>query len=205
LIFMALAPLCGFALQEWWRQGGVARWTMMGVAAVVAAAALPTVVIDIYNAQDVDNRAMGPGFRWTVILTPTELEGLDWVKRETTASARVQIEPYSRDRDAYYITAFGERRMSGGLPTGLIPIAKYETVSGRIRDLYSAASGRDAHEKALALCVDYLMIGPPERGRYPGLQPLVDSSPHFFAPVFRNDALAIYAVSGSWEQAGCPH
>jgi hypothetical protein len=205
LIFMALAALCGVALQEYWAAGGWVRPTIIGLAAIVALAALPTVLIDIYNAQDVDNRSMGPGFRWTVVLTPPELEGLEWVKHETPPSSRVQIEPFSRNRDAYYITAFGERRMSSGLPTGLIPLAKYEAASGKIKQLYLAQQGSEAHDQALALCVDYLMIGPPEREKYPQFQPLLDSSPHFFAPVFHNDALAIYAVSGSWEQPQCPH
>jgi hypothetical protein len=205
LIFMALAALCGFALQEWWAQGGWARWTMTGVAAIVALAALPTVLIDIYNAQDVDNREMGPGFRWTVVLSPSELEGLHWIKQHTPPSARVQIEPYSRNRDAYYVTAFGERRMSGGLPTGLIPLAKYEKISGDLQKLYQATSAKDAYDQALSLCIDYLVIGPPERNAYKQLQPLIDANPHLFQPTFRNNALSIYAVSGSWEKPQCHH
>ncbi|OFW22422.1 MAG: hypothetical protein A3H97_16780 [Acidobacteria bacterium RIFCSPLOWO2_02_FULL_65_29] len=205
LIFIALSALCGLALQEWWARGGWTRWSMTVIAALVAAAALPTVLIDIYNAQDVANRADGPGFKWTVVLTPAELEGLAWIRQNTPPNARVQIEPYSRNRDAYYVTAFGERRMSGGLPTGLIPLAKYEEVSGRIRAMYQSTVALDAHQKALGLCVDYLVVGPPEREAYPILQPALDAGPHLFAPVFRNEALGIYAVSGSWDQPQCPH
>jgi hypothetical protein len=205
LIFISLTALCGYAVQEWWGAGGWRRWTIVATTVAVGAAALPTVLIDIYNAQDVENRADGPGFKWTVVLTPPELQALDWLKRETPVAARVQNEPYSRNRDAYYITAFGERRMSGGLPTGLIPMAKYEAVSGRIKGVYTATSARAAHDAALDLCIDYLMIGPPERHAYPQLQPLLDASPHLFAPVFNNDTLAIYAISGSWELAGCKH
>lgn len=205
LIFISLAALCGFAFQEWWASGGWARWMMTGIGTIVGLAALPTVLIDLHNAQDVDNRQMGPGFRWTVVLPPAELDGLDWIKRQTPQNARVQIEPYSRNRDAYYVTAFGERRMSGGLPTGLIPLQKYDRVSAQIKELYLSTSVQDAHARALDLCVDYLVIGPPEREMYKQLQPLIDASPHLFTPVFRNDALAIYAVSGSWERPECPH
>jgi uncharacterized membrane protein len=166
---------------------------------------LPTVLIDIYNAQDVFNRANGPGFKWTVLLTPGEMEGLNWIRDQTPPSARVQIEPYSRNRDAYFITAFAERRMGGGLPTGLIPMAKYEAVSGRIRQLYQTTSAHEAHERALELCVDYLVVGSPEREAYQQLRPLLDANPQFFPPTFRNDAMAIYAVSGSWERPGCAH
>ncbi len=205
LIFMALAALCGFALQDLWERGGFARWTMTTVAVLVGALALPTVLIDIYNAQDVANRADGPGFKWTVILTPAEIAGLDWVKQNTPLASRVQNEPYSRNRDAYYVTAFGERRMSGGLPTGLIPIKKYEDVSAQIRKMYQAQSAPEVHDLALGLCVDYLVVGPPERAAYPMLAGTLEASPHLFAPAFRNGILDIYAVSGSWEQPRCPH
>jgi hypothetical protein len=205
LIFIALAALCGFALQECWERGGLARWTMTPIAAVVAALALPTVLIDIYNAQDVANRADGPGFKWTVILTPGELAGLDWIQEHTSPASRVQNEPYSRNRDAYYVTAFAERRMSGGLPTGLIPIKKYDEVSARIRKMYQAASAAEVHDQALELCVDYMMMGPPERAAYPALSTVLEGSPHLFAPAFRNGILDVYAVTGSWEKPGCPH
>jgi hypothetical protein len=205
VIFIALAALCGFAVQESWTAGGWARWAATSIAVVVALAAVPTVLIDIYNAQDVFNRENGPGFKWTVVLTPAELDGLNWIKEHAPAKARVQVEPYSRDRDAYYLTAFAERRMGGGLPTGLIPLAKYEAVSGRIRELYKSASAQEAHDRALKLCLDYLVVGPPERNAYKQLQPILDESPHLFPPTFRNDTLAIYAVSGSWERPECPH
>src|SRR5207342_2436626 len=92
LVFIALAPFCGFALQECWSRGGVVRWSMTVVASILAVAALPTVLIDLYNTQDVSNRAMGPGFRWTVVLSPDEIKGLEWIKRETPQVARVQVE-----------------------------------------------------------------------------------------------------------------
>jgi hypothetical protein len=146
---------------------------------------------------------MGPGFRWTVVLTPPELEAFEWIKRSTLPDARVQIEPYVRERDAYYVTAFAERRMGGGLPTGLIPLAKYQAVSGGIRQMYQASTAADVYARAEGLCIDYLVIGPPERAAYPALQPLVDASPHLFRPAFRNDTIAIYAVSRTVPGATC--
>lgn len=203
IAFIALAPLCAFAMQEWWRNGGPARWTSVTIVALAAVAGLPTVVIDLYNTQDVWNRRMGPGFQWTVVLTPPELEALAWLRHSTLPAARVQIEPFSRERDAYYVTAFAERRMAGGLPTGLVPLAKYQAVSERIRQIYSAGNASDAFTRAAGLCVDYLVIGEPERRTHPAFQPMVDGAPHLFQPAFRNDAVAIYAVSSSREGASC--
>jgi hypothetical protein len=203
LAFIAFAALCAFALQEWWRSGGPIRWAAVVVVLVVALAALPTVLIDLYNTQDVGNRGMGPGFQWTVVLSPSELAALEWTRHHTLASARVQIEPFAHERDAYYVTAFAERRMAGGLPTGLIPLAKYQAVSEKIRGLFRSTSASDAHARAVSLCVDYLMIGEPERRAYPAFQPMMDAAPHFFRPAFRNDAIAIYAVPQEPRETSC--
>ena len=164
------------------------------------------VLIDLYNTQDVWNRAMGPGFRWTVILSPDEVRGLEWIQQSTPKEARVQVEPTVRDRDTWaYVPAFAERRMSGGAPIGMIPLAKYEKVSGEIAQAYASPSAVEAYDRLLNLCVDYLVVGPPERSAYPALQPRLDATPQLFPPVFSNGALAIYAVSGSWNREGCPH
>jgi hypothetical protein len=203
IAFIALAPFCAFAFQEWSRSGGAARWASAAIVSLVALAALPTVVIDLYNTQDVWNRRMGPGFQWTVVLSRPELEALAWLRHNTLPEARVQIEPFSRERDAYYVTAFAERRMAGGLPTGLVPLAKYQAVSERIRQIYSADDPSDAFRKAAGLCVDYLVVGEPERRAHPRFQQIVDGAPHLFQPAFRNDAIAIYAVSSSGEGVAC--
>jgi len=205
LAFMALAALCAYALQESWAAGGATRRSIITLTAVVAVAALPTVIVDLYNTQDVSNRAQGPGFRWTVLLTPEEVKGLEWIKQSTPKDARVQIESEVRGRDTWaYIPAFAERRMAAGLPIGMIPVAKYESATADVKKVYLSASADDAFARATALCIDYLVVGLPERSAYPNLQPLLDGSPHQFAPAFRNDALAVYAVSGSWSREGCP-
>ena len=52
---------------------------------------LPTTLIDTYNAQDIGNRQMGPGFRWTIMLTPDEQEAYRVdpdAKRRVTRSCR---------------------------------------------------------------------------------------------------------------------
>ena len=163
----------------------------------VALVALPTVLIDLYNTQDVWNRAMGPGFRWTVLVTPDEVKGLSWISEHTYMRARVQVEPTVRGRDTWaYVPAFAERRMSAGLPISMIPLAKYEKASEDIRTLYRSTSAAQAYELSVRHCVDYLVIGEPERAAYPHLQPLIDASTGLFAPAFRNDALAVTSCPG---------
>ena len=196
MMFIALAPFVAIALGAFWSGAGWVRSTTSVVVATIAVAAAPTVLIDIYNTQDVWNRAMGPGFRWTVILNPGEIEGLDWIRTSTPKDARVQVEPDIRGRDTWaWVTAFGERRMVGGIPLGMVPLAKYEAISTRIKkEIYQSTSAQEAYERSLDLCIDYLVIGAPERTAYPAFPKLVDESPQLFRPAFRNHAMAVYAV-----------
>jgi hypothetical protein len=205
IAFVALTPLCGFALQELWSLDWRLRVPAALLVCAVALTALPTVIIDLYNTQDVWNRGHAPGFRWTVVLSPAELEGLDWIRTWTPANARVQVEPQVRGRDTWaYIPAFAERRMAAGLPISMVPLAKYEAASAPVRMLYAATSSREAYDLAVSNCIDYLVIGPPERAAYPQLQAGLDASPYLFYPAFRNEALAVYAVSRGASPRRCP-
>jgi hypothetical protein len=196
MMFIALTPLVAVTLDALWSKGGWIRWTSAATTLVVALAALPTVAIDVYNTQDVWNREMGPGFRWTVILSPGEVEALTWIRRATPQDARVQVDPDVRGRDTWaYVTAFAERRMAGGIPLGMVPLAKYERVSAELKhEIYESTSAHDTYRRASDLCIDYLVVGEPERTAYPQLQRVLDQSPDLFKPAFRNDALAIYQV-----------
>jgi hypothetical protein len=198
LAFIAMTPLCGYALARLWRvSDSRVRGAAAAVIALLALTAAPTVAIDVFNSQDVENRALGPGFRWTVVLSPAEVDALDWIRNNTRPAERVQVEPVVRDRDTWaYIPAFADRRMVAGLPTGMIPLAKYVEASERVRSLYSSTTAEAAHAAALDLCIDYLLVGPPERQAYQGFQPMVDEKPYLFTPSFRNDAVTVYMVRG---------
>src|SRR5206468_9098941 len=68
-LFIAFAPLIGFAWQELRAGGRGPRIGAVIVTVVLAAAAAPMTIIDLYNAQDTDFRARWPGFHWTDIVT----------------------------------------------------------------------------------------------------------------------------------------
>jgi hypothetical protein len=195
LLFIAFAPLAAVALQEMWRRGRRTRQIAAAAGAIVAAAALPTVAIDLYNAQDTENRAPGPGFPWTLVLTPDELEATDWIRRFTPPDAIVQVEPHVRGRATWaYLPAFAERRMAAGLPISMVPVDKYETASARIRQVYSAPGARDAYRAAVELGIEYLVVGPPERSTYPLFERTLDEGPEQFRRVFKNGSMTIYFV-----------
>lgn len=206
MMFIALTPFVAIAiagLPGIGRSG--TRWTTTAAAVVVALAAIPTVLIDVFNTQDVSNRLMGPGFRWTVVLSPQELDGLRWIRTSTSKDARIQVDPVVRGRDTWaYITAFGERRMAGGIPLGMVPLAKYEAISARINEqIYQSTVATEANRHSRDLCVDYVTVGPPERSAYPHLEPLFDDSPDSFKVAFRNPALTVYEVVGNTRGSNC--
>jgi hypothetical protein len=202
--FVVLTPLVGYAFQELWATPTLIRWVSVTAVGVIAIAALPTVAVDLYNTQDIWNRGRGPGYRWTVLLTPGELQGLEWIKTGTFKSARVQVEPIVRGNDTWaYIPAFAERRMSSGFPLSMIPLGKYRAANEKIKKLYQSTTIEDAHRLATGQCIDYLVIGPPERETYPQLEPLLDADKSRFVPAFRNGTLTVYYVPRDRGQAAC--
>jgi hypothetical protein len=136
-IFFVLAPAIvarGFVLL--WRPG-IKRFGV-ALALLVVMIGAPTTVNDAYNAQDVTNRSLGPGFHWTVIVTPAEREAFAWIKANTPAGAVVQAEPTVRGRETWsLIPSFAERRMAAGLPISLLNVPAYAATSGQVRDIYA--------------------------------------------------------------------
>ncbi len=197
--FIACAGLAGYAMQELFRKGPGLKVVCVIVAIIFAVGAAPTLAIDIYNTQDVSNRGLGPGFPWTLIVTPDELQALEWIRTNTASDAIVQIEPSVRDSGASYawayVPAFAERRMAGGLPISMVPLEKYQTVSRRVKDIYTAADSHTVYERAKALRIDYLIVGPPERKAYPALETILNDQPAIFQPVVRNGTMSIYHLA----------
>ena len=174
-----------------------ARWRRPVAAALAIATivgGLPTTIIDAYNAQDVGNRLMGPGFRWTVALTPAEQEGLAWIRANTPREAIVQAEPTIRGRDTWsFIPSFAERRMAAGLPISLMHVPEYDEKSEQVRQIYASTDADAAWRAAKQLRVDYLYVDATERAAYPAVSKF-DVNPRYFTPVFRNSEVSVYQV-----------
>lgn len=193
-VFIALAPFVGVALLAAARARGTKALAAWGSVGLLACLAAPMVVIDFINTQDVDNRAMGPSFRWTLVLTPAEREGLAWLRTHTSPAARVQVDPWSRNTDTWaYIPAFAERRMAVGLPLGLVPLHKYEEGSRRVRWLYDT-DPLGAYELAARNGIDYVVVGAEERHDHPRVDERLAQVPTLMPQVFHNDALTVYEV-----------
>jgi len=198
ILIVVLAALGAVGWEWLWGRGRAARAGLLAGAAAAALATAPTTFFDIYNSQDVWNRHPGPGFRWTVVLAPGEVEGLAWIREQTAERAIVQVEPWVRGRDTWaYIPAFAQRRMAAGLPISMVPLRKYEEASQRIRAIYQAGSADEVFLHAARERIDYLVVGLPERAAYPAFEALLDSRPDLFVPAFRNGTLTIWRLRGT--------
>ncbi len=163
--------------------------------AVLMLAGAPTTLIDIYNAQDTTNLNMGPGFRWTVRLSPQEQEALRWVETRTPRSALVQMSLEPRGRETWsLIPSFARRRMAAGLPISLLRTPEYDALAARSDRIYETADADEAVALWRALKIDYLYVGRVEREAYPAGTAKFAAHPGHFGRVFSNDEVAVYVL-----------
>ena len=201
MLLVAAPALVARGLVALW--GSPARRVAATAIVVVAfAIGLPTTLIDAYNAQDVDNRNTGPGFRWTLALTPDEQQVLAWIRDATPPGALVQMEPLVRDRELgrgnwgdrwSLIPSFGERRMAAGIPISLMRVPEYLEKSQSVKTLFETASAQEAWTIARRLRIGYLYVDTIDRQAYPAVGKF-DASPEFFVPAFRRGDVAVYEV-----------
>ena len=84
-LFMAAAVVVGVLLERLSTSTSAAQPVQWAVVVVALLAGLPTTVIDIYNTQDITNHNQAPGFHWTLMLRPDELQAFDWIAQNTQA------------------------------------------------------------------------------------------------------------------------
>ncbi len=194
LVFMALIPVIGVAFAGVQRLRGAARAGTVWAFAVIIGLAVPTVAIDAFNTQDIVPNGMGRAWVRTEVLTPAEVEGLEWLRTKTAVSAVVQVDTNARGAQMWaYIPAFAERRMGVGVPLSMVPLLKYEEGARRVAWVYDTDAVA-AHTLADRVGIDYLVVGPPERAAHPGVEERWATVPALLPLVCHNEVLSIYAV-----------
>lgn len=174
------------------RLGRVVTALLVGVLLLVG---LPTTLIDIYNAQDTTNLDMGPGFRWTVRLTPQEQEALAWLEKRTPRGALVQMSLEPRGRETWsLIPSFAHRRMAAGLPISLLRTPEYEALADRADRIFATEDPAEAVAIWHELNIDYLYVGRAEREAFPAGIAKFAGHPERFGRVFSNDEVAVYVL-----------
>ncbi len=193
-LFMAAAVVIGVLLEKIAASASAMQPVQWAVLSVAFLAGLPTTIIDIYNTQDITNHNQAPGFRWTLMLRPDELQAFDWIDKNTRADALFQVDPMARDSETWaYLPAFAQRRMAIGLPISMVPLAKYQQGSEAIRKMFDE-SPLAAYERAVRARVNYVLIGPPEREAHPGVEERFNSIPNQMPIAFKNGTISIYEV-----------
>jgi hypothetical protein len=163
--------------------------------ALVLAIGLPTTVVDTWNAQDIGNRRPGPGFRWTLWVTPPQQEAFRWLRDHTPPDAIVQMEPMLRAREHWtLIPSFAGRRMAAGLPISLLPLPDYEQRSSMVRTLFATSDVDQALAIARRLRIDYLYVDQADAAAYPDGVRKFDERQDLFERVFADDDVRIYRV-----------
>jgi hypothetical protein len=193
-LFMAAAVVVAVLLERLSASTSATQPVQWAVLVVAFLAGLPTTAIDIYNTQDITNHNQAPGFRWTLLLRPDELEAFDWIAKNTAPESLFQVDPMARDSETWaYLPAFAERRMAFGLPISMVPLAKYQQGSEAIRKIYEEPP-LAAYERAVRARVNYVLIGPPEREAHPGVEDRFNSIPNQMPLAFKNGSISIYEI-----------
>ena len=171
------------------------RLALGGLAAVVFLVGAPTVIADTRNAADIANLKPGPGFPWTLTVTPGQQEALQWVRRQTPRRAVVQMDVIARGRAHWsFIPTFAGRRMATGLPISLLPQPIYRLRAGEVRSIFATRSAARAHETARRLDIDYLWVDALDRDAHPDGTRLIAESRDHFEHVFDNGEVQVYRV-----------
>lgn len=190
IMTIPLARLFGRLLQSG------ARGLSAALAAAILAIGAPTVVADTYNASDIANRGQGPGFPWTLTVTPGQQQALAWIRANTPPRAVVQMDVVARGRGHWsFIPTFAGRRMAAGLPISLLPRPEYRRAAAQVRTIFAGRDPSRAHETARRLRIDYLWVDDTERRTYPEGAHMLARSPGYFAPAYDNGEVQVYRVN----------
>ncbi len=176
---------------------GPARWrrtTAVTIGVVLLLAGGPTTVIDAYNAQDIENRRMGPSFLWTIPITPAQQAGFAWIRRSTPPDAIVQADPIARGRQNWSVMpSFAGRRMAAGEPISLLANPEDERRSRLVHAMLTELAPDAAYAQARALGIDYVWLDQDDGGEEATMARF-GARPDLFAPMFRQGSVAIYRV-----------
>jgi hypothetical protein len=168
-------------------------------AAIVTAAILigaPTAIVDARNAMDVENRAAGPGFFWTDVVTPSQQAGLTWLRRNTPPTAVVQAHrlPGYEDlerQDWSIIQSIAGRRAAAATFVSLLEEPENPERAARIHAMFVRDEAAAAHATALALGIDYLWLDQQDPFRVEFLQRIAPHKELFYAVFQQGDVYVI--------------
>lgn len=195
LILVTVAMLAARALVVTDHRSG--RTLALAFAGVLLLTGLPTTAIDWFNARDLENRRMGPGFLWVIPFPADQQAGFAWVRRATPPDAIVQFDPVVRARQNWSgIPTFTGRRMVAAQPISLLPQPHYTALSDRVHAIFTSLSPEQAHAEARAMGIEYLWIDQDDRQAPtgPSLERLI-ARPELFPTLFQQGQTRVLAIA----------
>ena len=196
-LFLPLAAATAAAIDAARAWPAPRRIALAALAVVAGLAALPTVVLDAYNAQDITNvePSVG-GFPWTVHVTPPQLAALTWVRSHVSSHAVVQIDPIAHGRATWaLLPAFGERRMAVGLALFEPNPRRFDRPMADVARIFSAGDTATAFAICQRFGITTLWVGPEERAaRGDAAADKFMGDPVHFSPVYAAAGVTIYRV-----------
>ncbi len=165
---VGFTPLVGFALQEAWRRAdgcgrrSFPRWRFSALPACRRSPSTSTT-----------RRMSGTARRGRDSAGPSSSRPASARASSGSRPARSRARACRSSRSSAAATrghTFRHSPSGGwppGLPLSMIPLAKYEKANEEIRQAVSVDERRRGVRGAVRHCIDYLVIGPPERTKYP--------------------------------------
>jgi hypothetical protein len=196
-LYIALAAATAAAIDaaRGWPRARRLAFAALAVTATVAA--LPTVVLDSYNAQDITNvqKSVG-GFPWTVHVTPAHQAAIAWTRSHLPSRAVLQMDPIAHGRATWaLLPAFAERRVGVGLALFEPNPRRFDRPMADVRRIFSAGDTATAFALCQQFGITDVWVGPEERAAYgdAAADKFLADADHF-APLYAAGGVAIYRV-----------
>lgn len=189
VLLLSLTLLAAAGL-PWWT-----RWGRPALALILFPAVLTT-LLDLYNAQDIDNRQQSAGgFRWTTVVSYPDLEALEWLRTHTPPASVVQMDARARAGGEWAILpAIAERRMAYGYPIFLLEPHKYQARGRKLRPIFNSDDTERARRLAVEAGISYLLIGRAERNEPQNRVRKFWEAPELFEEVYANAESTVFRV-----------
>jgi len=196
ILFIVFLVLSGFFFQwaETWKQK--TKKIVLVTLSVVSIPALLTPIVDCYQASFSDKEGVS-------YVSYEDMDACDWIKRNLPKDAVIQSEPqYPGSKYAYSLIAnFAERKMAVGeykasgvkhcKGASAVP-ERYDSIKNK---LFKTQNLEQSYRIALRYGINYIYIGPYERGIYPMLSiEKWENKNDLFRKVYDKNGVKIYNV-----------
>ncbi len=190
---LSLAALTGYSF-SYLKWKTISEKILFLVIGVILLAALPTIGMEWYNAQDITNK------RWLTWIKYSDKKACDWIRNSLPADAIVQSWPvYDSVGKFTLLPSFAQRRTAVGDPmhAALFEVDQNQYQEDRflINLLFQNKNPYLTYKIACNLGIQYIYFGPKERRAFDdsGLERFQD--PNLFKTVYNQEGVSIFQLA----------